>query len=100
MSLGLKNALSIFQCKMNLIFKKYSKFVLVYIDDILIFSQNLEEHYDHLLIVFNEFVNCRLIISKKKMELFIKYIEFLGMKIGKRKTKLQEHSQENIKLSR
>lgn len=25
------------------------------------------------------------------MELFIKYIEFLGMKIGKRKTKLQEH---------
>ena len=34
------------------IFKKYRKFMLVYIDDILVFSQTHEDHYDHLSIVF------------------------------------------------
>ena len=38
MPFGLKNAPAIFQRKMDLIFKKYQKFVLVSIDDILVFS--------------------------------------------------------------
>lgn len=41
---GLKNALSIFQRKMDNIFGQYRNFVLVYIDDILVFSKTMQEH--------------------------------------------------------
>lgn len=41
---------------MDPIFRKYSKFILIYIDNILVFSHNLKKkHYDHLLTIFNEF---------------------------------------------
>lgn len=91
MLFGLKNALSIFQHKMDQIFRKYSKFILLYVDDTLVFSQNLEDYYNHLFTVFNEFFGNGPIISKKKIELRKKYIEFLGIKIRKGKIKLQEH---------
>ena len=48
MSFGLKNAPSEFQRIMNEIFNPYSQFTIVYIDDVLIFSPNLEQHYKHL----------------------------------------------------
>ena len=81
----------IFQRKMDLILKKYQKFVLVYTDEILVFSQTHEDHYDHLSIMFNEFLKNGIIISKKKMELSKEYVDFLGRKIGNDKIKLQEH---------
>ncbi|GLT29446.1 hypothetical protein SLA2020_043150 [Shorea laevis] len=67
MPFGLKNAPSIFQKKMDQIFKKYPDFVLVYIDDILVFSKTETEHIKHLQVVFTEFLKNGLIISKKKM---------------------------------
>ncbi|RDX95782.1 Orf V, partial [Mucuna pruriens] len=45
---GLKNAPSEFQNIMNDIFNKYAKFSLVYLDDVLIFSKNLNEHIEYL----------------------------------------------------
>ena len=46
----LTNALTKFMCMMNTIFSKYlDKFVLVFIDDILFYSRNKEEHKEHLL---------------------------------------------------
>lgn len=87
----IQNTPTIFQRKMDLIFKKYQKFVLVYIEGILVFSQTLEDRYDHLNIVFSEFLKNGIIISKKKMELTKKYIDFLRMKIRNDKMKLQEH---------
>lgn len=49
------------------------------------FRKNLEDYGNHLLMVFNEFVNNGFIISKKKIELCKYYIKFLGMKIGKKR---------------
>lgn len=57
MSFGLKNAPQIFQRKMDNIFKKFSNFLIVYIDDILICSNNKKEHKNHLLQFINECKN-------------------------------------------
>jgi hypothetical protein len=52
MSFGLMNALAFFMNLMNSVFMDYhDKFVVVFIDDILIYSQSEEEHVDHLKMV-------------------------------------------------
>ena len=52
MPFGFCNALATFQCLMNAIFGKYArKFVIIFLDDILVFSMDLEEHEEHLRLV-------------------------------------------------
>ena len=52
MIFSLANAPANFMCMMNNIFSKYmDKFLLVFIDDILVYSNNKEEHKEHLHIV-------------------------------------------------
>jgi hypothetical protein len=49
MSFGLTNATTFFMYLMNSVFMNYlDKFVVVFIDDILVYSQNEEEHEEHL----------------------------------------------------
>ena len=53
MSFGVTNAPIIFMDLMNQVFSSFlDKFVVIFIDDILIFSKNEEEHAEHLRIVF------------------------------------------------
>ena len=52
MPFRLKNASSEFQNIMNDIFNPYSSFSIVYIDNVLIFSESLEQHFNHLNIFF------------------------------------------------
>ena len=52
LSFGLTNAPATFQAVMNVIVRPYvGKFVLVYLDDILVFSKSAEEHAEHLRLV-------------------------------------------------
>jgi hypothetical protein len=49
MPFGLTNAPATFQCLMNVVFGKYMrKFVLIFMDDILVFSKTLDDHIAHL----------------------------------------------------
>ena len=94
MSFGLKHAPSKFQKVMDSIFKPYYDWLLVYIDDILIFSKNLQDHFKHLKI-FNKLVKKNgLVLSKKKMEIFQTSIKFLGHTIQNGKIALQSHAME------
>ena len=95
MPFGLKNAPQIFQRMMDRIFGKYS-FILVYIDDILVFSKTLPEHIKHLELVFEELINNGLIVSRKKIKLFKNQIEFLGLELENGQVKLQEHIVQKI----
>ena len=91
MPFGLKNTPQRFQRKMDEVFIDCKYFTCVYIDDILVFSKNKEEHTQHLKQVFNLFSKYGIVISKKKMELYTKFIKFLGVEIGNGEVKLQPH---------
>jgi hypothetical protein len=55
MSFGLTNALAYFMYMMNKVFMEYlNKFVVVFIDDILVFSKTNEEHAKHLRLVLQK----------------------------------------------
>ena len=50
MPFDLKNAPSEFQNIMNDIFTPYTSFIIVYIDDVLVFSKTIDQHFKHLQI--------------------------------------------------
>jgi hypothetical protein len=55
MSFGLTNALAYFMYLMNNVFMEYlDKFVMVFIDDILVYSRSEEEHDEHLHLVLQK----------------------------------------------
>jgi hypothetical protein len=67
MSFGLTNAQATFQCLMNVIFTKYMrKLVLIFKDGILVYSKSLEEHIEHLQVVFQTLLYNKLFIKFTK----------------------------------
>ena len=83
MPFGLKNAPSEFQHIMNDIFNQFSSFIIVYIDDVLIFSHDIDQHFKHLHIFLNTVEKNGLVVSATKMKLFQTKIRFLGHDIYK-----------------
>ena len=65
----------------NDIFNDYTKFFIVYIDDILIFSNSIGEHFQHLRIFQKVIKENGLEISAPKMKLFQTQIRFLEFEI-------------------
>jgi hypothetical protein len=83
MSFGLTNAPS-FMNLMNSVFMDYlDKFVVVFIDDILIYSQSEEEHADHLKMVLQRLREHQLYAKLSKCEFWIDEVLFLGHIINK-----------------
>ncbi|ACL36982.1 putative enzymatic polyprotein [Rudbeckia flower distortion virus] len=95
---GLKQAPGLFQRFMDNSFKEYSAFCAVYVDDILVFSKTLDEHYDHLETVLRKCIETGIILSKKKAEVAKTKINYLGFTISNGEIELQSHILENIKL--
>ena len=66
---------------MNDIFIPYTNFSLIYIDDVLIFSNSIEHHFKHLE-TFQNFVRENgLVVSDRKIKIFQTRIRFLGFEI-------------------
>jgi len=83
MCFGLANAPATFQSLMNDIFKDYlGKFVVVYLDDILIFSESPEEHLVHLELVLKKLRSHKLYAQLPKCDFGLSELKFVGHVIG------------------
>nr|GEY07589.1 putative reverse transcriptase domain-containing protein [Tanacetum cinerariifolium] len=79
MQFGLTNAPAVFMDLMNRVWKPYlDKFVIVFIDDILIFSRSEEEHEAHLKTILDLLMEEKLYAKFLKYEFWLKEVQFLG----------------------
>lgn len=79
MSFGLTNAPATFQSLMNTIFKDYlRKYVLVFFDDILVYSKNLSEHIRHLESVLKLLQEEQLFAKLSKCAFAVSQVHYLG----------------------
>ncbi|GJX69249.1 putative reverse transcriptase domain-containing protein [Tanacetum coccineum] len=79
MSFGLTNAPTVFMDLMNRMCKPYmDKFMIVFINDILINSRNKEEHVDHLRIIMELLKKEKLYANFSKCDFWINIVQFLG----------------------
>lgn len=79
MPFGLTNAPAVFQHFMNDVFRDLlDRIVLIYLDDLLIFSDNEEQHEDHVRQVLDRLIKNALYCSAEKCEFSVTTTEFLG----------------------
>ena len=84
MPFGLTNAPAAFMDLMNRVFHPYlDKFVIVFIDDILVYSKDKEEHGEHLKIVLQTLRDRQLYAKFSKCEFWLEEVVFLGHVINK-----------------
>jgi hypothetical protein len=83
MSFGLNNVPAYFMYLMNSVFMpELDKFVVVFIDDILVYSRNEEEHAGQLHVVLQRLREHRLYAKLSKCDFWLKEIKFLGHTIS------------------
>ncbi|KAA0040400.1 ty3-gypsy retrotransposon protein [Cucumis melo var. makuwa] len=84
MSFGLTNAPAVFMDLMNSVFREFlDTFVIVFIDDILIYSKTETEHEEHLRMVLQTLRDNKLYAKFSKCEFWLKQVSFLGHVVSK-----------------
>jgi hypothetical protein len=79
MSFGLTNAIAYFMFLMNMVFMpEFGKFVVVFIDDILVYLENEQDHEKHLKIILTRLREHKLYAKFSKCEFWLKKVPFLG----------------------
>ncbi len=92
MPFGFTNAPATFCTLMNDIFCEWlDDFVVVYIDNILIYSSSLEEHAEHLRKVFQSLRENKLYAKLEKCEFGVTEVDFLGHKITQEGLMMDDH---------
>jgi hypothetical protein len=93
MPFGLTNAPATFCTLMNDIFREWlDDFIVVYINDILVYSGSLEEHEEHLRKVFQRLGENKLYAKLEKCEFGVTEVDFLGHRITQEGLKMDDHN--------
>jgi hypothetical protein len=83
MSFGLTNAQAYFMYLMNKVFMEYlDRFIVVFIDDTLVFSKMMEEHEEHLRFLLEKLRSNQLYAKFSKCEFWLTGVAFLGHAIS------------------
>ena len=83
MSFGLTNAPAAFMDLMNRVFKHYlDLFIIIFIDDILIYSRSEEEHASHFRVVLQTLKDRQLFAKFSNYEFWLQSVSFLGHTIS------------------
>nr|XP_016511041.1 PREDICTED: RNA-directed DNA polymerase homolog [Nicotiana tabacum] len=87
----LTNAPAIFCTLMSQVFREYiDEFVVVYLDDIVVYSQTMEEHLEHLRKVLNRLREHEFYAKLSKCSFTQKQIDFLGHVIGEGRIRMDQ----------
>ncbi len=92
MLFGLTNAPATFCTLMNDIFREWlDDFVVIYINDILVYNNSMEEHVEHLWKVFQRLRENKLYVKFEKCKFGVTKMDFLGHKITQEGLKIDDH---------
>ncbi|KAH0680945.1 hypothetical protein KY285_022559 [Solanum tuberosum] len=98
MSFGLTNAPAVFMSLMNGVFKPFlDSFVIVFIDDILVYSKSVKEHADHLRSVLGVLGKQKLYAKFSKCEFWLKLVAFMGHVVSKERVMVNPQKIEPVK---
>lgn len=79
MPFGLSNAPATFQALINMVFRDYLRcFILVFFDDILIYSRDFADHIEHLDTALTLLSEYQLVLNRKKHSFAVSQLEYLG----------------------
>lgn len=79
MPFGLSNAPATFLSLMNSIFAQYlRRFVVVFLDDVLVYNRNMQEHVQHLIVVLQLSKENQLYAKRSKCVFGVNQVEYLG----------------------
>ena len=79
MPFGLKNAPPTFQRLVNTVFHGLDNFMFVYIDDVIVFSESIQAHIQHLDLVLERMARYGLVTQARKCSFFVNKIQYLGL---------------------
>ena len=98
MPFGLTNALAVFIDLMNRVCRPYlDKFVIMFIDNILIYSRDKKEHEKHLKLILELLQKEKLYAKFSKFELWIREVHFLGHVVNEKGIQVDPAKVEAIK---